>query len=1521
MSGERGPYPGRIPIGSWDTRAPCEPTPVEAFPARLFRNSAGDEQAQDNLMLNALQLLTHTDALHYRHVRLPDTSTGRHGCSRFFIYAVDSLNGSRIATAASQLSSKSGRGMKKSADSQEQQALAMVLLNMNVDPAIFHSEQEPVPPGYTPTTLFQDDRAKQLIDIYLDMPSPRARDDPFIRSDDARPPSRSASRILQRTIERVAPVGMRTKLYDYQKNSLWKLLRRELCPDYILDPSTVALQDMDGKTYYLNMANNHCVISSQPAATWDDVAGGIICEDMGTGKSCICIALIMSTLHRPSHPPSIETELYCHLDSDTSPQTAIIQEGFGSKDLVIKAPSDAQFPTLRDLAAASVKLNGIDYTVLTDHIGIYVQELLDNSTVHYIDANTTGRTTKARTKQFKMVQAETEVFLSSSTLVIVPANLMDQWCNEVNKHTDDFALSLFRIQDTVPDHWTLMKHDMVLISQSSFAKEYEPGTYSLKHTKENMPCQCRQLYMRCRCPIARTISPLMQIRWKRVIVDEGHSMGLKLSDHTLLAEKLHAEHRWVCTGTPTFNLTNLRPSSSSSLATLNASKNLSDRNDLDRLSTLMHTFLRLQPYHEERTLFQKRIGKPLAEHDRIRTGETTTTTMAPTNGFEDWTLATLSSVARMRYLMERIMVRNRPMDVAREVRLPPLYERVVLLDLEYFQALTMNCQVAFIQSNAVLSERVDQDYLFHPSNRKALTQTIANLKEQCFWYPGGDKFQDDLRSALGSVERAKAKHESTLGGHYSEEDFELLKDIADNITAALTDKGWDAIITAKNVGYYCGNVPTTVQKRHALIPASAAVAPSDIESSGSGSSTMQMDMDTDSTDRITNGVCMMLEKQIKDLQHWVLENERRQEDQERRRLREGAAFSLTIDGRSAATTGAPSNHAQPGDPAGRAPANLDPSTVQALDQDFELEQSMARDRLSQARILSSTSSKLNYIIAQILRRKDSEKSIVFCQDQNSVYYIKEYLSLAGVRCLAYTKRMTESQRSSNIMTFNTSENVSALIMDVGLGAFGIDLCSASRVFFVTPVWRTATMRQAVKRAHRIGQTRPVFVETLVIRQSIEEKILNRRLEVDNTNDTDAAVATAIASMTMEATPVPRNKRPTEVDDSGVRQFVKSIRFVDVPPPPPLFGDLLHGIDSGHRIASTEQPAYVYTNRDDQLAFQEDDGRGLPDVQVPIVSSKRNTEPAARRLGEDRDMAEVSMEMEIERQDHDVERTAGSMNDATYIESDDDESDEIMEGIRELIVIEDEDEEVIPPRSFDPVHDDLIRLSQSFEKVSEDMDRFQGNVEDLERRINLKGESTTAPTQQQQLHARQLFADAKSMVASTRQQMQQILEESKALASSSPTLESTFRGEGGVGARNGVIKAEDEKKANIKHEFEICNGSSSSSGRTGLTPEPVHYILFDGDDDNKECKIPKDEFKYEDEDYTTPSFVLTKSEPELDLKTDNDDDDKKHVKRLKPGLGKAKKRSPSPYARPTSPSGSQGASDTFDDIEPKRVRFA
>lgn len=65
-------------------------------------------------------------------------------------------------------------------------------------------------------------------------------------------------------------------------------------------------------------------------------------------------------------------------------------------------------------------------------------------------------------------------------------------------------------------------------------------------------------------------------------------------------------------------------------------------------------------------------------------------------------------------------------------------------------------------------------------------------------------------------------------------------------------------------------------------------------------------------------------------------------------------------------------------------------------------------------------------------------------------------------------------------------------MPVRKAAYGIDLSSATRVFFVSPVWQTAVEQQAIKRAHRIGQTKPVFVETLVMKDTIEDAMLKRR---------------------------------------------------------------------------------------------------------------------------------------------------------------------------------------------------------------------------------------------------------------------------------------------------------------------------------------------------------------------------------------------------------------------------------------------
>jgi SNF2 family DNA or RNA helicase len=45
------------------------------------------------------------------------------------------------------------------------------------------------------------------------------------------------------------------------------------------------------------------------------------------------------------------------------------------------------------------------------------------------------------------------------------------------------------------------------------------------------------------------------------------------------------------------------------------------------------------------------------------------------------------------------------------------------------------------------------------------------------------------------------------------------------------------------------------------------------------------------------------------------------------------------------------------------------------------------------------------------------------------------------------------------------------------------------VFLLDPWWNSAVEAQAIDRAHRIGQTRPVFAFRLIARDTVEEKVL------------------------------------------------------------------------------------------------------------------------------------------------------------------------------------------------------------------------------------------------------------------------------------------------------------------------------------------------------------------------------------------------------------------------------------------------
>ena len=81
------------------------------------------------------------------------------------------------------------------------------------------------------------------------------------------------------------------------------------------------------------------------------------------------------------------------------------------------------------------------------------------------------------------------------------------------------------------------------------------------------------------------------------------------------------------------------------------------------------------------------------------------------------------------------------------------------------------------------------------------------------------------------------------------------------------------------------------------------------------------------------------------------------------------------------------------------------------------------------------------------------------------------------------------------------------LISLKAGGTGLTLTQADYVFVMDPWWNPAVEEQAVDRAHRIGQERPVSVYRLVALDTIEHKVveLQERKRELVTSLVDAAV--------------------------------------------------------------------------------------------------------------------------------------------------------------------------------------------------------------------------------------------------------------------------------------------------------------------------------------------------------------------------------------------------------------------------------
>ena len=83
----------------------------------------------------------------------------------------------------------------------------------------------------------------------------------------------------------------------------------------------------------------------------------------------------------------------------------------------------------------------------------------------------------------------------------------------------------------------------------------------------------------------------------------------------------------------------------------------------------------------------------------------------------------------------------------------------------------------------------------------------------------------------------------------------------------------------------------------------------------------------------------------------------------------------------------------------------------------------------------------------------------------------------------------KEERLKLVHSFN-KDTTPVFLISLKAGGTGLNLVGADVVIHYDPWWNLAVQNQATDRAHRIGQTKAVAVYKLIVKNSIEEKIMH-----------------------------------------------------------------------------------------------------------------------------------------------------------------------------------------------------------------------------------------------------------------------------------------------------------------------------------------------------------------------------------------------------------------------------------------------
>lgn len=180
---------------------------------------------------------------------------------------------------------------------------------------------------------------------------------------------------------------------------------------------------------------------------------------MGVGKTLISLAVILSTLHQPAQIPQHEVEI-----SPVVTAHQLHTYPFGPADeLRSRLPRhtpiriDLALPTLAEMCANILATR--DRSAAAD-VGPHMSQLLKQRICYYKYPPDTSCMRAAKAAYISDVPER--IYLSKTTLVVVPQMLVEQWLHEIETHIEPGALSVLKVEGELPGIHKLLEYDVSL---------------------------------------------------------------------------------------------------------------------------------------------------------------------------------------------------------------------------------------------------------------------------------------------------------------------------------------------------------------------------------------------------------------------------------------------------------------------------------------------------------------------------------------------------------------------------------------------------------------------------------------------------------------------------------------------------------------------------------------------------------------------------------------------------------------------------------------------------------------------------------------------------------------------------------------------------------------------------------------------------------------------------------------------------------------------------------------------------